>query len=768
MIYTPRTYQQAAVDAACAYLQDPKLRGRHGIVVAPTGCHAAGTQILMFDGSVKPVEAVSVGDDLMGPDNRPRRVLSLCRGISSMYRITPKRGGTPFVVNDDHVLSLASTSEGQRSDNPTWTRLAKGGRMHVSVRDYLTRSRGWRHLWKLHRAGELAFTNRGDLPLPPWILGLILGDGSVKHGGASICTADREIVKEVEGFARGWWLRVRVKQKPNNRAVDLCFTKRVPTKDRRYPNLVVAALRQLGVAGCGASDKFIPEVYKTAAPKSRLELLAGLIDSDGSHNGVGGFDFCVKSPHLAADVAFVARSLGLVASERVRTLSNGAKYYRVQISGSTHRVPCRVRRKRAPVRRQKKDWLVTGFSVEPVGIGDYFGFTLNDDHLYLTADFTVHHNSGKSLVIAGIATQLDAPCIVFQPSKEILEQNAEKLAGYGYRPAVFSASLGRREVGQITLATIGSVMRYPKAFKDVRYVLIDEAHVTNARGGMYDEFLESLPDARILGLTATPFRLASNSFGSQLRFLTRTRPRVFRDLVHVTQIQDLVRDGYWAPLRYLDQPAVDRARLKLNATGADYTDASVQAHLLEVGFVGKLQQAVEQQLDEGRRNVLVFTRFVHESERLAKAVPGTAVVTAETPAAERARILTDYRRGKIRVVTNVGVVALGFDYPELECVVLGRPSISLALYYQQVGRCVRPHRSKPYAQVVDLVGLTHLFGRVENLELRQVGAGADQWAMCSGSRQLTNVNFAERDDVGREAIAKANGRRKFWATRRRA
>ena len=153
--------------------------------------------------------------------------------------------------------------------------------------------------------------------------------------------------------------------------------------------------------------------------------------------------------------------------------------------------------------------------------------------------------SGKSLVIANIATALDGPCIVFQPSKEILQQNLQKFAHYGCRAAVFSASLGRREIGTITLATIGSVVRHAEAFRYVKYVLIDEVHAAvNPKGGMVADFLAALPETRICGLTATSFRLATNSFGSELRFLTRTRPRIFRDVVHVTQIQDLVRDGF--------------------------------------------------------------------------------------------------------------------------------------------------------------------------------------------------------------------------------
>lgn len=380
--------------------------------------------------------------------------------------------------------------------------------------------------------------------------------------------------------------------------------------------------------------------------------------------------------------------------------------------------------------------------------------------------------SGKSLLVAGIATALDAPCIVFQPSKEILEQNAAKLQGYGYKPALFSASVGRKEIGAITLATIGSVVRKAETFRQFPYVLIDECHLVNAKGGMYRDFLEVLERARVLGLTATPFRLASNSYGSVLRFLTRTRPRIFSDVVHVTQVADLLRQGYLAPVEYRQVDVVRRERLKFNTTGADYTDASVQLHFREIGFAGHLQRQVEQLLAEGRKHVLVFTRFVAESEALAAAIPGAAVVTAETPSRERSRILDDFKAGRIRVCSNVGVLGIGFDFPALDTVVLARPTVSLAVYYQAVGRAVRPHPSKPRALVIDMVGLVRQFGRVEDLVLRPGGRTGEQWVISSNGRALTNsyfgeVNskrkyFAQRNSAGAAAPAPAPAQRGGW------
>ena len=363
--------------------------------------------------------------------------------------------------------------------------------------------------------------------------------------------------------------------------------------------------------------------------------------------------------------------------------------------------------------------------------------------------------SGKSLVIANIVAALDGPTVVFQPTKEILEQNAAKLAAYGYRPAIFSASVGRKEVGEITLATIGSVARAPEAFTDTQYVLADECHTISAKNGMYAEFFETLGQARILGLTATPYRLASNSFGSELRFLTRTRPRIFTDVVHCTQVGDLLSDGYLSPLVYSErQTGFDPTRLRVNSTGADYVDESVQRYFQEIGFNGRLLSTVRDLLAEGRRSVLVFTRFIAEAEHLAKTISGASVVTAETPRLERERVLADFRSGRTPICANVGVLTLGFDYPELATVVLARPTMSLGLYYQMIGRAVRPHASKPYALIVDLVGLTKQFGKIEDLRLVPGGKTGAQWTINSGRRQLTNIYFGADDSRYRPAFAR--------------
>lgn len=372
--------------------------------------------------------------------------------------------------------------------------------------------------------------------------------------------------------------------------------------------------------------------------------------------------------------------------------------------------------------------------------------------------------SGKSLLIARTATQLPGHCVIFQPSKEILEQNLAKFEHYGYRPAVMSASLGRVEIGKITLATIGTAVSHAYRFADVPFALVDECHLVNAKGGMYRDFLDAMQAKRILGFTATPYRLASTLMGSELRFLTRTRPRVFSDVVHVTQIGDLFAQRYLCPLEYRDASVVTHRDLKLNSTGADYTEESVRKAFAASGFVRRLVEEVQRELFFGRQSLVVFTASIDESLQLVRAVPGIAMVTADTPPAERAQTLHALKAGYLRAVANVGILGLGFDYPELEAVLLGRPTASLAVYYQQVGRVIRPHPNKPTAHVIDMVGLTRQFGKVEDLTLRCGGKNGNSWIVCSGTRQLTNILFHERDGVDPAVAQKAAARRKFWAT----
>lgn len=282
--------------------------------------------------------------------------------------------------------------------------------------------------------------------------------------------------------------------------------------------------------------------------------------------------------------------------------------------------------------------------------------------------------------------------------------------------SVYSASLNSKDVSRITFATIGSVINHPELFTHFNYVIIDECHLVNPKEGMYKEFLTMLK-CKILGLTATPYRLSSSrDFGSMLKFITRTRPCVFSDVIYHVQISTLLDMGYLAKLNYYQMNPVgwNELNLKVNTTGADYTDKSVVREYERIDFYGFLVSIVRRLMNPKsggkRKGILVFTRFLKEAQRLTQSVPGTAIVSGDTPKKEREEILEAFKSGRIPVVANVGVLTTGFDYPELDTIVMARPTMSLALWYQIVGRAIRPHPDKEAGWIVDLAGNLKRFG----------------------------------------------------------
>lgn len=354
---------------------------------------------------------------------------------------------------------------------------------------------------------------------------------------------------------------------------------------------------------------------------------------------------------------------------------------------------------------------------------------------------------GKSWILADIANRLNNNVLIFCPSREILIQNFEKMQKIcPFDCAVYSASVGQKQIAKITFATIGSAINHMEEFSHFRYVLIDECHLVNPKEGMYKSFLSMLK-CKVLGLTATPYRLSSSrDFGSMLKFITRTRPCVFSEVIYQVQISTLLDMGYLAKVNYYEQPPPywDSKNLKPNTTGADYTDRSVIQEYERIDFYGWLVSIVNRLLYNRktgirRKGILVFTRFLKEAKQLTWSIPGTAIVSGDTPKKERERILEAFKAGEIPVVANVGVLTTGFDYPELDTVVMARPTMSLALYYQIVGRCIRPHPDKECSWFVDLCGNIKRFGEVKDLRL--VDGGHGKWAVWSRGRQLTNVYF---------------------------
>lgn len=348
--------------------------------------------------------------------------------------------------------------------------------------------------------------------------------------------------------------------------------------------------------------------------------------------------------------------------------------------------------------------------------------------------------SGKSVVIANIAKELDGQTIVFQPSKEILEQNFKKFISYGFRAGIYSASAGHKKIDQVTFATIGSVAKKHHLFRDVKQIIIDECHLVNAKDGMYHNFIKSLPQAKVLGLTATPYRLTSTMEGAMLKFLNRTNPRIFNKVLYYIQNKTLFDAGHLAKLEYYAFNVVDRRMLQMNSTGTDFTEASLKAYYKRIDMP-KVTAEYALRLLAKRKNLLIFCSLIEEANRVASMVPGSIVLTGDTEKKERERILNNFKNGVIKCVINVGVLTTGFDYPELECVLIARSTMSLALYYQIVGRAMRPHPNKESAWIVDLGGNISFFGKIETMQIKQNNSGL--FYIENNGKTLTNTPFTK-------------------------
>jgi len=356
--------------------------------------------------------------------------------------------------------------------------------------------------------------------------------------------------------------------------------------------------------------------------------------------------------------------------------------------------------------------------------------------------------SGKSVVIANTAKGLEGKTIVFQPSKEILAQNFAKYISYGYRASIYSASANMKHVDKVTFATIGSVAKKHHLFREFNNIIIDECHQVNAEGGMYRDFIESLEGAKVLGLTATPYRLSTGSDGAQLKFLTRTRPRIFSKVLYMVQTDVLFESGHLAPLEYYSFDVIDRSMLETNKGGTDFTEASMKRYYQAIDMPKRTIHFGNRILAK-RDSLLIFCGLLDEAYKVAQGISGSVVINGNTAQAERDRILKQFIAGKIRCVINVGVLTTGFDFPGLQAVLIARSTMSLALYYQIVGRVMRPYKlpdgTMKRGWVVDLGGNINFFGKIETMKIETDKSGLHYVSNLTslGRRQLTNVAFSK-------------------------
>lgn len=356
--------------------------------------------------------------------------------------------------------------------------------------------------------------------------------------------------------------------------------------------------------------------------------------------------------------------------------------------------------------------------------------------------------AGKSHVIAGISESLGGNTLIFQPSKELLEQNFDKMAKSGIQGvAVYSASLGEKNISRYTLATIGSVVNCPEKFSHIDNVIIDECDLVNPKDvtTMYHKFLVAIGCRRVIGLTATPYRHVLkfhrknglSHYTGTLKVINRIGyPSFWGSIIYKIEAQELIDRGYLAPIRYHVGNIPDR-KLRLNNSGTDYTKESLDKWGGDkVGYIAKLVDSLQGK----HHRMLVFASSVRQAqqivERLTQHEIASDIVEANTKKKDRQQIVDGFKRGDRRILINVGVFIAGLDVPELDCIIYARPTLSLRIWYQSVGRGLRvdPNNPDKILHVYDLASATKKLGRVETIRMTKEEDGFRDAVTSEGRR----------------------------------
>lgn len=370
-------------------------------------CLGVDTPVMMYDGSIKPVQDIVVGEQLMGDDSTPRTVQSTCIGQGPLYKVTPVKGD-PYIVNDAHILTLKYSGQKTIKDIPLLTYL----NMPQKVR------------WKGIRV-PVDFEEKA-VPLSPYFLGYWLGNG--ESAQANISSPFPEVLKEIGAIIKPYGLSL--KKKKGKGWVDYGISRDLNSAEHKSRihkklNPIVNLLTELGVL----NNKHVPHLYKANSKEIRMRVLAGLLDSDGDYSTKDNvFSITFKSKRLIDDTCFLARSLGFSAYvkpviKKWTSPNQGNKYvgeglyYTMCICGAgIENIPTIVGKKRARPRTQIKDVLVTGITVTPMGVGDYYGFEIDGNRRFLLGDFTVTHNTLITKALVGLCVKMKLNFVCMTPT----------------------------------------------------------------------------------------------------------------------------------------------------------------------------------------------------------------------------------------------------------------------------------------------------------------------------------------------------------------
>ena len=344
---------------------------------------------------------------------------------------------------------------------------------------------------------------------------------------------------------------------------------------------------------------------------------------------------------------------------------------------------------------------------------------------------TIPTAGGKSLVAAAFIQEVlgqwpDQRIIILTHVRELISQNfAELIRLWPGAPAgVYSAGLNRRDSrARILFAGIQSVHRKASTIGHTDLVLVDEAHLIPGKANTtYRRFLDAMlainPQLKIIGLTATPYRLDSG--------LLHVGPdALFDDIAYEVSVRELIDQGYLAPL--MSKQTTTQLDVSGVATrGGEFVAGALEAAVDRDAIT---QAAVDEVVAFGRerRSWLLFCAGVDHAQHVCDAIGdrgiSCATIFGHTPKAERDRIIAAFKRGEIRALASMGVLTTGFNAPAVDLIAMLRPTKSTGLYVQMAGRGTRLAPGKESCLVLDFAGNVARHGPIDLVKPKGKGDG---------------------------------------------
>jgi len=328
--------------------------------------------------------------------------------------------------------------------------------------------------------------------------------------------------------------------------------------------------------------------------------------------------------------------------------------------------------------------------------------------------------SGKSLVIAELAKIARGRVLVLAHVKELVEQNYQKYTSYQLKAGIYAAGLNQRDSKEkVIFGSIQSVARADCSFfADFSLLIIDECHrVSVDDQTQYLQVIQKIrgenPRLCILGLTATPYRLDNGwiyNFNYQ-GYLCTTEPRLFEKCIFELTLAEMIRDGFLTQPVQIDAPVAsyDFSSLKLHSGKNSFTLEEIEAILKDQARVTPviIENIVE--LAKDRIGVMIFTASVRHAAEILNYLPeGSAgLVIGETSAEKRDQIIESFKAQRLKYLVNVSVLTTGFDAPHVDLIAILRPTESVSLYQQIVGRGLRLYPDKTDCLILDYTGVPH-------------------------------------------------------------